>query len=157
MRHRERMKTLTNFKSSNVKILVATDVAARGLDIPSCNLVVNHNIPADHKTFIHRVGRTARAGKNGLALSLLSVWDINRVKNIEKYTDRMMKVIEGDDEKVSKIMVQVRMLRTDCELKLRNNKNLFAGKKKSWNIESSRKAKRRMDHEVSGSKKPKKT
>ena len=75
------MLTLQKFKTANVKILVATDVASRGLDIPSCNLVINHNIPADEKTFVHRVGRTARAGKEGTAVSLISSMDIKRIEN----------------------------------------------------------------------------
>ena len=156
MKHRERMLTLNRFKSSSTKILVATDVASRGLDIPACNLVVNHNIPADEKTFVHRVGRTARAGKKGVALSLLSVWDINRVKNIEKYTNSTMTEIEPDDEKVAKIMVQTRMLRADCEIKLRNVQNEYAEKKKRWNSQNKRKSSRQASKVDDSNKKAKK-
>ena len=145
MRHHNRMQTLNKFKSSNIKILVATDVAARGLDIPNCNLVINHNIPADEKTFVHRVGRTARAGKTGTALSLISVWDIKRIKAIEKFINREFVEEPSDDDKVSKIMVQTKMLRTDCELKLRNNKKLFAKKKQAFHQLSKRKMKRKQE------------
>ena len=96
-------------------------MASRGLDIPSCNLVINHNIPADEKTFVHRVGRTARAGKSGQAVSLFSAMDIDRVKNIERYVQREMQEVDPDDERVGKLLVQVRMLRTDADLKLKQN------------------------------------
>lgn len=132
MKHKERMLTLHKFKSANVKILVATDVASRGLDIPSCNLVINHNIPADEKTFVHRVGRTARAGNEGTAVSLISAMDIERVKNIEKYVNREMLEIDPDDEGVGKIMVKVRMLRTDADLKLK--KNNFGERKRKYKL-----------------------
>merc|ERR1711972_1300292 len=140
MKHKERMLTLQKFKSANVKILVATDVASRGLDIPSCNLVINHNIPADEKTFVHRVGRTARAGKEGTAVSLISSMDIKRIENIEKYVNRQMDEIDPDDDTVGKLIVKVRMLRTDADLKLKKDNfgerkrkyktNKFGGKKK---------------------------
>jgi len=130
MKHKERMATLNKFKSANVKTLVATDVASRGLDIPSCSLVINHNIPADEKTFVHRVGRTARAGKTGTAISLISSQDIDRIQNIEKYVNRQMEEIDPNDDAVSKLMIKVRMLRADAELKLQ--KDDFGKRKRKY-------------------------
>ena len=60
---RERMSSLSSFKSGHSRILVATDVASRGLDIPEVDLVVNHNVPRDPMDYAHRVGRTTRAGR----------------------------------------------------------------------------------------------
>jgi len=67
----QRRRALEAFKKNNVQILVATDVAARGLDIPDVSLVINFDQPNDYQTYIHRIGRTGRAGKGGLALTFV--------------------------------------------------------------------------------------
>lgn len=71
-----RLGALNKFRAGSRKILVATDVAARGLDIPSVDIVLNYDLAADSKTYIHRVGRTARAGKSGHAISLVTQYDV---------------------------------------------------------------------------------
>lgn len=68
----QRLGALTKFKSGEKKILIATDVASRGLDIPNVDLVINYDIPQNTKDYIHRVGRTARAGKAGKAITMVS-------------------------------------------------------------------------------------
>ncbi|RAK98487.1 DEAD/DEAH box helicase [Aspergillus ibericus CBS 121593] len=78
-----RLASLNKFRTKSRNILVATDVAARGLDIPSVDLVVNYDLPGDSKTYIHRVGRTARAGKSGVAVSFVSQYDIELWLRIE--------------------------------------------------------------------------
>ena len=73
-----RLEALANFKNGLAHILVCTDVAARGLDIPSVRTVVNMTLPNNYKSYVHRVGRTARAGKQGRSVSLVgeSEWKI---------------------------------------------------------------------------------
>ena len=71
-----RLGALNKFRARSRDILVATDVAARGLDIPSVDIVLNFDLPSDSKTYVHRVGRTARAGKSGMAFSFLTQYDI---------------------------------------------------------------------------------
>ncbi|KAI0866334.1 DEAD-domain-containing protein [Xylaria cubensis] len=78
-----RLGALNKFKSNARDIMCCTDVAARGLDIPSVDLVLNYDLPGDSKTYIHRVGRTARAGKSGQAISLITQYDIEVYKRIE--------------------------------------------------------------------------
>lgn len=70
------MGALNKFKSGERKILIATDVASRGLDVSNVDLVVNYDIPQNAKDYVHRVGRTARAGKAGRALSLVTQYDV---------------------------------------------------------------------------------
>ncbi len=67
-----RLGALNKFRSGSRDILVATDVAARGLDIPKVDVVINYDLPLDSKTYIHRVGRTARAGKAGRAINIVT-------------------------------------------------------------------------------------
>lgn len=82
---RERTAALATFKSSATRILLATDVAARGLDIPRVELIVNHNVPNDPKLYVHRVGRTARAGAGGMSVTLATPQDIHLIHEIEKH------------------------------------------------------------------------
>ncbi|KAF2725103.1 DEAD-domain-containing protein [Polychaeton citri CBS 116435] len=79
-----RLGALNKFRSGSRDILVATDVAARGLDIPSVDLVLNYDLPPDSKTYVHRVGRTARAGKSGVAISIVTQYDVEVFQRIEK-------------------------------------------------------------------------
>jgi len=77
----QRLGALNKFKSGG-KILIATDVANRGLDIPSVDLVINSDIPANPKDYIHRVGRTARAGKQGRSITLVTQYDVENFQKI---------------------------------------------------------------------------
>ena len=72
----QRLNSLNRFKSNDRNILIATDVASRGLDIPSVDVVINYDIPANSKDYVHRVGRTARAGKTGKAVTLVTQYDV---------------------------------------------------------------------------------
>ncbi|KAL3428064.1 ATP-dependent rRNA helicase rrp-3 [Phlyctema vagabunda] len=78
-----RLGALNKFRAGSREILVATDVAARGLDIPSVDVVLNYDLPPDSKTYIHRVGRTARAGKSGHAISVVTQYDVEIWLRIE--------------------------------------------------------------------------
>lgn len=115
---RERMSSLAAFKSSQTKVLVATDVASRGLDIQQVNMVVNHNVPADPVDYVHRVGRTARAGRGGQAVSLVTPQDVGRLKEIEEHTASTMTELELKDERVAEIMVQVNTVRREADIEL---------------------------------------
>jgi len=79
----ERITSLARFKSGQVPILISTDVGSRGLDIPSVQVVLNLDVPADARDYVHRIGRTARAGRQGLALTFIHELDIDLVRNIE--------------------------------------------------------------------------
>jgi ATP-dependent RNA helicase RhlB len=81
----KRLAIIEDIKNGKNNILVATDVAARGLDIEGLSLVVNYDLPIDAENYVHRIGRTARAGKTGRAISLASEQDVYELADIEKY------------------------------------------------------------------------
>ena len=79
-----RLKTLTQFKEGKIKVLVATDIASRGLDIEELPYVINYELPAVAEDYVHRVGRTGRAGREGEAISLLDIYEKYDIKDIER-------------------------------------------------------------------------
>lgn len=85
-----REQTLSRFRASKIKLLVATDVAARGLDIDHISHVFNFDLPDNPEVFVHRVGRTGRAGKAGIAIALASPREQGQIRRIEHYTRRKM-------------------------------------------------------------------
>ena len=94
MTQQARDKVMNKFKNGNINILVATDVAARGLDIANVDVVINYDVPQNRDDYIHRIGRTARAGNKGFAFTLVSKDEIPRFNNIKK--DNVGKIIEKE-------------------------------------------------------------
>ena len=92
-----RTKALAGFKKGDIRVLVATDIAARGLDIPLLPFVVNYELPNVPEDYVHRIGRTGRAGAGGEAISLVSVAELEHVRGIEKLIGERfdLKEIEG--------------------------------------------------------------
>ncbi len=88
-----REEALQNFKDANLRVLVATDVAARGIDVDNITLVINYNLPEDPRNYIHRIGRTARAGKNGMAISFAVENDVRQLTNIETSIGQAIPVV----------------------------------------------------------------
>ncbi|KKI92212.1 DEAD/DEAH box helicase [Bacillus sp. SA1-12] len=86
----KRMSTLRKFKEGAIEVLVATDVAARGLDISGVTHVYNFDVPQDPESYVHRIGRTGRAGKTGMAMTFVTPREMDIVKNIERTTKRKM-------------------------------------------------------------------
>ncbi len=81
-----RERTLSRFRQNQVKVLVATDVAARGLDIDDISHVINYQLPDDPEVYVHRIGRTGRAGKTGIAITLFTPREKRRLREIERLT-----------------------------------------------------------------------
>lgn len=94
----ERINSLGRFRAEAAKILVCTDVASRGLDIPNVEFVVNYELPRDPDDYIHRVGRTARAGKSGTSISFITERDVDLVHEIETRVGTKMIEFEGCKE-----------------------------------------------------------
>lgn len=90
-----RQSALNNFKSGATRVLVATDIAARGIDIEELSHVINYNLPNIPETYVHRIGRTGRAGLSGIAISFCEYEEIPYLKDIEKLTKKKVPVVEG--------------------------------------------------------------
>jgi len=101
MRQRERSQMLQRLRDGKMKVLVATDVAARGIDVPGINLVVNYDAPRQAEDYVHRIGRTGRAGRAGVAITFLGAQDRHLVRAIERFNGSVvsMMVIPGLEPK----------------------------------------------------------
>jgi len=113
LNQRQRTRTITRLRRGEIRILVATDVAARGIDIPAISHVINFDLPMSAEDYVHRIGRTGRAGATGIALSFAAHRDLRLVQQIERFTGKKMTqtIIPGMEPKF---------------------KPSFAPKKKSW-------------------------
>jgi ATP-dependent RNA helicase DeaD len=94
MDQRAREAVLGRFRSNQLKVLVATDVAARGLDIEDISHVFNYHLPDDAEVYVHRIGRTGRAGKTGVAITLISPREKRRLREVEALTKQPIKKME---------------------------------------------------------------
>jgi len=101
MNQRERNRTLLNLRRGNVRVLVATDVAARGIDVAGITHVINFDLPKFAEDYVHRIGRTGRAGASGIAVSFASNRDAMHLKKIERFTGQPIKThtVEGMEPK----------------------------------------------------------
>ena len=94
----ERTEVMRDFKKGLFRYLVATDVAARGIDVENISLVVNYELPHERETYIHRIGRTGRAGQNGMAISLLERYEQSELKALEKLLEQEIAELSLPDE-----------------------------------------------------------
>jgi superfamily II DNA/RNA helicase len=96
-----RNRTLQALRRGSLKVLVATDVAARGIDVQGISHVINYDLPTQAEDYVHRIGRTGRAGRNGIAISFANVRDHHMVRSIERFTTQKIEVtaIEGLEPK----------------------------------------------------------
>jgi len=128
LKQKQRFAALEQFKSRRSRVLVATDVASRGLDLPDVSVVINHNVPGAPRNYVHRVGRTARAGRAGLSITMVSPYDTERVLAIEKMVNSKMSEFELEEEKIIKILTQVQVMKREAEMQL--EKQQFGEKRK---------------------------
>lgn len=94
MQQKERTRTLNRLREGSLRVLVATDVAARGIDVPGINLVVNYDAPRLAQEYVHRIGRTGRAGRAGVAVTFLGRDDRGLVRQIERFTGNRVAMME---------------------------------------------------------------
>ncbi|KAN0116914.1 DEAD domain containing protein [Hyaloscypha variabilis] len=115
-----RLGALNKFRAGSREILVATDVAARGLDIPSVDVVLNYDLPPDSKTYIHRVGRTARAGKSGHAISVVTQYDVEIWLRIEAALGKKQKEYDTEKEEVMVFKARVEEAQRHARNEMKN-------------------------------------
>jgi ATP-dependent RNA helicase DDX49/DBP8 len=114
MTQNERLSSLAKFKSGIVPVLISTDVGSRGLDIPTVQVVINYELPADPADYVHRIGRTARAGKHGFALSFITEKDIEIIKTIEAKIDKTLTEYPVSENKALELINQVNMAQREA-------------------------------------------
>lgn len=132
-----RLSALHRFKSGRIPILLATDVASRGLDIPTVDLVINYNIPRDPRDYLHRVGRTARAGRGGLAVSLITENDVKLIHEIEAHTGKQLEKFECNDNDAVSNITKVLKAKRIAKMKMKDNgMEEKANERKAQNIKT---------------------
>lgn len=100
MSQSKRLGALNKFRSKARSILLATDVASRGLDIPHVDIVINFDIPFHSKDYIHRVGRTARAGRYGKSITIVTQYDVELYQRIEFLIGKKLPLFETTEQEV---------------------------------------------------------
>ncbi len=110
-----RQRALSNFKEGKIRVLVATDIAARGIDVNELSHVFNYNLPDVPETYVHRIGRTGRAGAKGVAISFCDIEETKSLKAIEKLIHKEIPVVEDHPYKIRHI--------NEDEVKKENTKN----------------------------------
>ena len=93
-----RNKVMKDFREGKFPVLVATDVAPRGIDVDDIDAVINFDMPADNASYLHRIGRTGRAGKEGVAYSLVSITETDRLESIMRWTKHEIIALRMDEE-----------------------------------------------------------
>jgi len=127
-----RNKAIEDFKNKKSNILIATDVAARGIDIVNVDAIINFDLPNVPETYIHRIGRTGRAGKSGIAFSFCSPDENGYIKMIEKLIEKTIKVIDDHPYPISRPKHKKKQPNTISKHKKGRKSEASKKKKKRW-------------------------
>ncbi|XP_013385952.1 probable ATP-dependent RNA helicase DDX47 isoform X1 [Lingula anatina] len=123
MTQSKRLGALNKFKSKSRSILIATDVASRGLDIPHVDVVLNFDIPTHSKDYIHRVGRTARAGRAGKAITFVTQYDVELYQRIEHLIGKQLDLYKTEEEEVMVLMERVSEAQRHAKMEMSEMEN----------------------------------
>ena len=143
MDQEKRNQALSQFKEGKVNILIATDVAARGIDVPDITHVINYDMPRSADIYVHRIGRTARGGKKGTAISLIEAHDIDILAKVERYTNQALK---------RRFIKDLRPTHKEAQISQRKAKKVVnkKGKERADELKKQQKAKRLKKKEEMG-------
>jgi ATP-dependent RNA helicase DDX47/RRP3 len=125
-----RLGALNKFKAKNRHILICTDVASRGLDIPSVDVVLNYDIPTHGKDYIHRVGRTARAGRAGIAISFVTQYDVELYQRIEHLLGKKLNAYPCEEDVVLLLSERVSEAQRIATLEMKDQQGNGNGNRK---------------------------
>lgn len=130
----QRQKALTDFKEGKIRVLVATDIAARGIDIDKLRYVINYDIPNEPETYVHRIGRCGRAGEEGVSISICEPEENAYVRDIEKLINQRIQLVrENPYPQTDKPMNQAEKKEFEKEKQKRKQEHFANRKKKSGN------------------------
>ncbi|XP_049858063.1 probable ATP-dependent RNA helicase DDX47 [Schistocerca gregaria] len=130
MSQNKRLGALNKFKAKNRSILISTDVASRGLDIPHVDVVVNFDIPTHSKDYIHRVGRTARAGRAGKAITFVTQYDVELYQRIEHLIGKQLPLFKLQEDEVMLLQERVAEAQRMAKMQLKDLEEKKGGKNK---------------------------
>ncbi|CAH0564646.1 unnamed protein product [Brassicogethes aeneus] len=130
MSQNKRLAALTKFKAKNRSILISTDVASRGLDIPHVDVVINFDIPTHSKDYIHRVGRTARAGRSGKSITFVTQYDVELYQRIEQLIGKKLPLYKTEEEEVMVLQERVAESQRMAKMEMKDLSDKKGGKRK---------------------------
>jgi ATP-dependent RNA helicase RhlE len=125
----QRQRALDAFTKGNIKVLVATDIVARGIDVDGISHVINYELPDDAENYIHRIGRTARAGRAGVAVSLCCINDVPQLRGVENLLKKPLEVVEEHDYHSPTVMACVSASAKAARTRARAGKGRSSGSK----------------------------
>ncbi|CAG9863551.1 unnamed protein product [Phyllotreta striolata] len=130
MSQNKRLAALTKFKAKSRSILISTDVASRGLDIPHVDVVINFDIPTHSKDYIHRVGRTARAGRSGKAITFVTQYDVELYQRIEQLIGKQLPLYATEEDEVMVLQERVAESQRIAKMEMKDLSDKKGGKRK---------------------------
>ena len=126
-----RQRALQDFKDSKIRVLVATDIAARGIDIDKLGYVINYDIPNESETYVHRIGRCGRAGEDGVSISICEPEENAYIKDIEKLISQKIEVVKNNPFPQTERPMNAREKKEFEKEKMKRKQEFFAAKNKN--------------------------
>lgn len=139
----KRLAAMNKFKAGDRQLLIATDVASRGLDIPSVDMVINYDVPINSKDYVHRVGRTARAGRSGRAVTIVTQYDVEMIQKIESLIGLKLELYPSEQESVLLFVERVSEAQRIATMQMKEADSKKKGKRKGGDDMAQRSSKRK--------------
>ena len=92
----EREETMKEFRNGKSRVLVSTDLLSRGIDVQQVSVVINYDVPSNIQSYLHRIGRSGRYGRKGVAINFMTAYDVDKMKTIENYYQTQIEPLPAD-------------------------------------------------------------